>query len=153
MASSEAQRQSLWWVRETIPEANRRTGAVASHDVSVPLSCIPDFIEKASAAVRGVDQNLRVNCFGHVGDGNLHYNIVLPDTLSGDELSATRDRASRLVYDLVREMNGSISAEHGIGVLKREWLSDYKDETELGLMRTLKQALDPRNTLNPGKVI
>ncbi|MEO1202984.1 MAG: FAD-linked oxidase C-terminal domain-containing protein, partial [Pseudomonadota bacterium] len=91
--------------------------------------------------------------FGHVGDGNLHYNVVFPEAPDSGEQRARKEAASRVFYDLDAELNGSISAEHGIGLLKRHWLEEYKSETEIGLMRTLKQALDPKNTLNPGKVI
>ena len=153
IAKSDSEAEQFWRLRHSISEAEKRIGQGLKHDISVPIGDMQHFIEEGGARVASALPDATLVVFGHVGDGNLHYNIVLPDTLSGDELRATRDRASRIVYDLVREMNGSISAEHGIGVLKKEWLSDYKDETELGLMRTLKQALDPRNTLNPGKVI
>ena len=91
--------------------------------------------------------------FGHVGDGNLHYNVQLPSGTSGEDSSEQEEQVSVLIYDLVEEFGGSISAEHGVGVLKREYLKRYKSDVDLNLMRTLKDALDPQNVLNPGKVI
>ena len=153
VAKSDAEAESLWRLRHSISEAEKRIGQGLKHDISVPIGKMQQFIEEGDRRISMSLPDATLVVFGHVGDGNLHYNIVLPETLSGDALSTTRERASRLVYDLVREMNGSISAEHGIGLLKRGWLSEYKDTTELDIMRTLKRALDPHNTLNPGKVI
>ncbi|MEO1468452.1 MAG: FAD-binding oxidoreductase, partial [Pseudomonadota bacterium] len=150
VAASEAQRQALWWVRETIPEANRKTGAVTSSDISVPLSAIPRFIEDAGRAVAAVHQGLRVNCFGHVGDGNLHYNIFPPP---GDRPDAWRDYAapaSRAVHATALALGGSISAEHGIGRVKRDALAEALDPAKLAAMRAIKRALDPHAIMNPG---
>lgn len=150
LAESEAQRQALWAVRETIPEANRRVGAIASHDISVPVSRLPAFIDAAAAAIRGLDPALRINCFGHIGDGNLHYNLFPP---KGAERAAYRDQSAaltRCVHDLVDAHDGSISAEHGIGRAKAADLARYGDPAKLAAMRAVKTALDPAGFLNPG---
>ena len=146
IAQTEAQRVNLWRLRESLSEAQKLEGPSLKHDVSVPLAAIPEFIREATAAVRAAVPEARPVTFGHVGDGNLHFNFQVPDT-------SHRDAVARIVHDTVYRFHGSISAEHGIGVMKREELKRYKSETELAVMRTLKQALDPGNILNPGKVL
>ncbi|MDP2751356.1 MAG: FAD-binding oxidoreductase, partial [Rhodocyclaceae bacterium] len=141
LAQSTAQSRTLWNLRESIPEAERAEGFAIKHDISIPLSRLPEFIARADTALSGKT----IICFGHMGDGNLHYNVVTP-------LSHT-DTINRLVYDLVHELGGSFSAEHGIGQLKRGELLHYKSEVEIDLMRTLKHAIDPQGTMNPGKVL
>ncbi len=153
IAKSEAEAGRLWRLRHSIAEAERRIGKGLKHDISVPIGSMQAFIEAGAARLADTVPEATLVVFGHVGDGNLHYNVVLPDGPDDDERLARKETVSRLVYDLVREMNGSISAEHGVGLLKRGWLGDYKSATELELMRALKRALDPTNTLNPGKVI
>ena len=152
MAATGAQREALWAVRETIPQANRRIGAVASHDISLPLSEIAAFLPRAEAAVRAI-YPFRINVFGHVGDGNLHYNVFPPagERRAGHEARA--EAVTRSVHDLVHEMGGSFSAEHGIGRLKAGELVRYGDPAKLAAMRAIKQALDPRGILNPGAVL
>ena len=153
VASSEAQRAQMWWMREALPEGNRRVGSVAAHDISLPLSRIPRFIAEAGAAVAARDQALRVNCFGHLGDGNLHYNVFPP---TGARVADYRGEAApirRLVHDLVDRLGGSISAEHGIGRMKRDELARYGDPAKLAAMRAIKAALDPQGILNPGAVL
>ncbi len=152
MAATGAQREALWAVRETIPQANRRIGAVASHDISLPLSEIAAFLPRAEAAVRAI-YPFRINVFGHVGDGNLHYNVFPPagERRAGHEARA--EAVTRAVHDLVHEMGGSFSAEHGIGRLKAGELVRYGDPAKLAAMRAIKQALDPRGILNPGAVL
>jgi len=141
LAQSTAQAKTLWNLREAIPEAERAEGFAIKHDISIPLSQLAAFIARADEAL----SDRTIICFGHLGDGNLHYNIVAP-------LPHT-DAVNRIVYDLVHELGGSFSAEHGIGQLKRDELLRYKSDVELDLMHTLKHALDPQGRMNPGKVL
>lgn len=152
VAGSEAQRAAFWAVRENIPEANRRIGSVSSHDISLPLGAIPDFIAQAPARVAQVGA-FRINCFGHLGDGNLHYNVFpLPGGTRADH-EAQRGAVKRAVHDLVHEFGGSVSAEHGVGRLKVEDLARYGDPVRLSAMRAIKAALDPAGIMNPGAVV
>ena len=152
VAQSEAQRAEFWAVRESIPEANRRIGAVSSHDISVPLGAIADFIAAGERAIAALGP-FRVNCFGHVGDGNLHYNVFPPAGQGRDAFAESREAIKRAVHDLVHEMGGSVSAEHGIGRLKVADLERYGDPAKLAAMRAIKQALDPKGIMNPGAVL
>jgi FAD/FMN-containing dehydrogenase len=152
IAQSQAQRREMWELREQIPEANRRIGAVSSHDISLPLSAIPEFIDRAAGVIARIG-DFRINCFGHLGDGNLHYNVFpMPGRSRADHLSE-RDAIKRAVHDLVHGMGGSVSAEHGIGRLKVEDLERYGDPVKLDVMRSLKVALDPAGIMNPGAVL
>ncbi len=152
IAQSEAQRVAFWNVRESVPEANRHIGAVSSHDVSLPLGAVPDFIEKGGGAIRALG-DFRINCFGHLGDGNLHYNVFPAKGRSRADHEDQRDAIKRAVHDLVHEMGGSVSAEHGIGRLKVDDLERYGDPVKLATMRSIKAALDPRGIMNPGAVL
>ncbi len=152
VAQSQQQAIDLWSVRESIPEANRRIGSVSSHDISVPLSVIPGFIEKAKAAIFALGP-FRINCFGHVGDGNLHFNVFPLQGVSRDAHNDIRADVKRTVHDIAVEMGGSMSAEHGIGRMKVQDLETYGDPTKLLAMRAIKQALDPHGTCNPGAVL
>ncbi|MEO9896344.1 MAG: FAD-binding oxidoreductase [Paracoccaceae bacterium] len=152
IAQSEKQRADFWSVREHIPEGNRRVGSISSHDISVPLSAIPDFITKGGEALAKLG-SFRINCFGHVGDGNLHYNVFPVIGKSRADHVAERDEVKRIVHDLAHEFGGSISAEHGVGRLKVEDLERYADPTKLTVMRALKDALDPKGIMNPGAVL
>ena len=153
IATSESQAQALWQLRENISEAQKRDGVSIKHDISVPVSAIPDFLEAAGAALAAAYPGLRVVCFGHLGDGNLHYNLSRPLNGENDAFIARTEEVNRIVYDAVKARGGSISAEHGIGQLKRELLPDYKPAVEIDLMRRIKQAFDPRGLMNPKKVI
>jgi FAD/FMN-containing dehydrogenase len=153
LAGSLGQAAALWAVRETIPEANRLRGAIASHDVSLPLSRIPAFIAEAGARLQALRAGLVVNCFGHLGDGNLHYNVFPPGDDPRGAHEDIRAAVSAAVHDLVHEMDGSVSAEHGIGRLKRADLALYGDPARLAAMRAIKAALDPLGILNPGAVL
>jgi FAD/FMN-containing dehydrogenase len=144
LASSAAQSQALWRIRETIPEAQFTN---VKHDVSVPVSRVPELIERAGAALEAAFPGEPVYAFGHIGDGNIHYNV------GGPALVARRDEVNRVVYRVLDALGGSISAEHGLGQLKREEIRRHKDPLELELMRALKAALDPKGLMNPGKVI
>jgi len=153
LAESGQQRNSLWRLRETIPEAERRDGGSLKHDISVRISRIPEFLERAEQALGSVAPH-RLSVFGHVGDGNLHYNLL---PAAGETWDAFKDRSaaalSDAVHDLAVELDGSFSAEHGIGVLKRGELEKYESPVALELMRTLKRALDPSGIMNPGKLV
>ena len=152
IAQSEAQRSALWQMREEIPEANRRIGSVSSHDISLPLSSIPDFLDRARQAVaKGGD--FRINAFGHLGDGNLHYNIFPAAGVARAEVMDRRAEVAEAVYDLVAGMEGSFSAEHGVGRLKVGDLERYGDPAKLAAMRAIKTALDPKGIMNPGVML
>jgi FAD/FMN-containing dehydrogenase len=144
LAQSGEQARSLWRIRESIPEAQF---ANVKHDISMPVSKIPQFVDSAGAALASRFPDLEVFCFGHVGDGNLHYNVGPQRLLANPEL------VNRVVYDAVAGLGGSISAEHGLGQLKREAIRAHKSALELELMRKVKTALDPKGLMNPGKVL
>jgi FAD/FMN-containing dehydrogenase len=150
-AKTARDRQALWRLRESIPEAQRQDGASIANDISVPLSQIPEFIASAEEAVRRVLPEARPFTFGHVGDGNLHFAIQAPghDTA----LLAARSAMERTVQEETERLRGSISAEHGLGLAKNEAIALYKSADEIGVMRALKRALDPNNILNPGKLL
>jgi FAD/FMN-containing dehydrogenase len=152
VAQSHAQRDAFWHIRESIPEANRRIGSVSSHDISVPLSVVPAFIERAKQALAEVGA-FRINCFGHLGDGNLHYNVFPIEGRSRADYEAERDEVKHVVHDLVHAMDGSVSAEHGIGRLKVKDLETYGDPAKLAMLRAIKDALDPLGIMNPGAVL
>ena len=152
VAGSEAQRRGLWDVREAIPEANRRIGAVCSHDVSVPLSAAAEFVAAADREVARFGA-FRINCFGHVGDGNLHYNVFPPKGRARGEFADLAAEITRAVHDVVDGLGGSVGAEHGVGRLKAAELERYGDPALLAAMRHLKAALDPLGIMNPGAVL
>ncbi|MCQ0968932.1 FAD-binding oxidoreductase (plasmid) [Paracoccus sp. TK19116] len=151
IAQSEQQAADFWNVRESIPEANRKIGAVASHDISLPLSEVAGFIEEAGAQL--ADRNVRVNCFGHLGDGNLHYNLFPAEGRSRADYDDQRAGLSRLVHELAVARGGSFSAEHGVGRLKVGDLERWGDPARLAAMRAIKSALDPLGIMNPGAVL
>ena len=153
VASSEAQTAALWALRENISEAQKIEGVSIKHDIAVPVSRIAEFIARADAALLAAFPAVRIVCFGHIGDGNLHYNQSRPDAQSNTEFIAQTGVVNRIVHDLVHELGGSISAEHGLGQLKREEVLRYKSATEMDMMRAVKQALDPRGLMNPGKLL
>lgn len=153
IADSTAQRNNLWAIREKLPEAQNHIGVSVKHDVSVPISQIPTFIAIGDQRLEAAFPGCRPVTFGHVGDGNIHYNIAQPEQMDENEFRSTYADVNRVVHDLVAEMNGSISAEHGLGRLRMLEAELYKSEVELDLMRTLKRALDPDNIMNPGKVV
>jgi FAD/FMN-containing dehydrogenase len=152
-AESEAQRRELWRIREEIPAAQTREGGSIKHDISVPVSKTVDFIIEASRRVLKVLPGIRPCPFGHIGDGNIHYNLTQPKNISKEDFMARYAEFNRIVHDLVMDMNGSISAEHGIGSFKRDELAHYASSTKISIMQTIKQALDPDNIMNPGKII
>ncbi|MEP7242220.1 MAG: FAD-binding oxidoreductase [Gammaproteobacteria bacterium] len=152
IAKNEAEREGFWRLRESIPEAQARDGASLKHDVSLPISVLPEFVERASAWVAANVPEARLVAYGHVGDGNLHFNLnQAPDT-SHEAFLAREPETRRAIHDLVREFGGSFSAEHGIGRLKVDELERYAPPVELDLMRAVKRAFDPNGILNPGKI-
>jgi len=153
IASSEAQRAALWKLREAMSEAQKIEGPSLKHDVSVPVSAAAEFIRAGIAAVAAVMPSARPVPFGHLGDGNLHFNFQMA---RGEDMAAYLarwDEIQRIVHDVVHGFGGSFSAEHGVGVMKRGDLKRYKSPAEVDLMRTLKRTLDPKNILNPGKLV
>jgi FAD/FMN-containing dehydrogenase len=152
LAQNEAQARSFWHMRETISEAEKREGVSIKHDISVPVASIPDFIAEATAKVLELFPGARPVCFGHMGDGNLHFNFSAPPGQDRN-FAAQWDEMQLTVHDIVRAYSGSISAEHGIGQMKRDILPRYKSSEELDAMRALKHAFDPKNILNPGKTV
>ena len=150
IASSEAQSQALWNIREHIPEAEKLQGKSVKHDIAVPISRIAEFIQRGNIALAGKFPDAQVICFGHIGDGNLHYNLSFPGVIPTAE--QTHD-ANALIYALLDELGGSISAEHGLGQMKREEITRHKSSVELDMMRAIKAALDPHGIMNPGKVL
>ncbi|KUF08768.1 FAD-binding oxidoreductase [Pseudoponticoccus marisrubri] len=152
IAQSQAQAQDFWSLREHLPIANRGIGAVSSHDISVPLGAVSEFITRADAALAEMGR-WRINCFGHLGDGNLHYNVFPIPGESRADHADTRDAIKRCVHDIVHALGGSVSAEHGVGRLKVEDLERYGDPAKLAAMRAIKAALDPRGIMNPGAVL
>lgn len=153
VAQSEIQAKRLWALRENISEAQKIEGISIKHDISVPVSSIPEFLMTADAALAKAFPGIRVVAFGHVGDGNLHYNLSKADAHDNAAFIASQPEVNRLVHDTVHALNGSISAEHGIGQLKRDEIRRYKSPVEMAMMRSIKQALDPLGLMNPGKVI
>ncbi|MBL8404860.1 MAG: FAD-binding oxidoreductase, partial [Dechloromonas sp.] len=153
LAASETQAGKLWALREHISEAQKIEGISIKHDVAVPVSRIADFLAAADAALADAYPGIRVVAFGHVGDGNLHYNLSKPDAQDNAAFLAGQPQVNRIVHDLVHACAGSISAEHGLGQLKREEILRYKSPVEMAMMRSIKQALDPQGLMNPGKVL
>lgn len=152
IAQTQAQRQKLWAIREHLPEANRRIGSVCSHDISVPLEAIPTFIQRMQNAVSKQGETLRTHIFGHIGDGNLHANVFPAAGKSRADYAQIRTNITHTVHDLVHALEGSISAEHGIGRIKVDDLERYGDSVSLEYMRRIKQAFDPHNIFNPDAV-
>ena len=153
IAANENQRATLWRLRESLSEAQKYEGGSIKHDVSVPIASIPDFLKCGIAAVEQRIPGIRPVPFGHLGDGNIHFNCSVPKGGDSAVFLSRWEEINRIVHDAVHEFGGSISAEHGIGVMKREQILRYKSAAEIELMRTLKRTLDPNNSLNPGKVI
>jgi FAD/FMN-containing dehydrogenase len=154
VAENLTQAHQLWHVRESIPLAQAEEGLNIKHDISIAVSRIPAFVADTDALLQREIPGVRLVNFGHLGDGNLHYNVQAP--AGGDNQAFLReheDRINTLVYDAVEKFGGSFSAEHGVGALKVDKLEKHKSPVALGMMRAIKRGLDPRNILNPGRVI
>jgi FAD/FMN-containing dehydrogenase len=154
VAESLAQSQALWHLRESIPLAQSQEGLNIKHDISVPVSSIPAFVARADAALQAAYPGVRLVNFGHLGDGNLHYNVQAPPGADGQRFLQEQEHAvNQIVFDAVAAFSGSFSAEHGIGLLKRDELAARKSPVALQLMRAIKAALDPANLMNPGRLL
>ncbi len=153
IAKNVSEADKLWRMRHSISEAEKQEGPAQKHDISVPLSRMQEFLTRGDDVIADVAPDAQLLAFGHVGDGNLHYNVQLPADLDDAQRERLGEAVTRAVYDLVAELGGSFSAEHGVGRLKRAYLERYKSGPEIALMRQLKATLDPLNILNPGKVI
>jgi FAD/FMN-containing dehydrogenase len=153
VAESLEQAKAFWRIREMFGEVQRHVGGSIKHDVSVPVAAVPAFLEEANAAVVALIPGARPLPFGHLGDGNIHYNVIQPDGAEKMEFLKRWDDVNAVVFAVVKKYGGSISAEHGIGVMKRDLLPSVKDPVALDLMRNLKRMLDPKGILNPGKVL
>jgi FAD/FMN-containing dehydrogenase len=153
IATSERVRSAFWRLRETVPEAQRHAGSSLKHDISVPVASLPEFIDEASLWVRTHVTDGVLVCYGHAGDGNLHFNINCIDRERTGAFLAQEPQIRRAIHDLVAKFSGSISAEHGIGRLKREELQRYASPVALAAMRSIKRALDPNGIMNPGKLL
>lgn len=153
LATTLAQNAAFWRLRESLSEAQKREGGSIKHDISVPVARIPDFIEEAGRRVTARLPGARPVPFGHMGDGNIHYNVSQPVGADKAEFLARWDEINDIVHRLVRDEGGSISAEHGVGRLKRDLLQEVKDQVALDVMRALKATFDPRGILNPGKLL
>ncbi len=153
VSSSGAQSSAFWKIREGVSQAQQRAGKAVKHDIALPISAVAPFSSQAGAAVRRLLPHARIINFGHLGDGNLHYNVLLPLDVDAQELARATSELNRCVHDLVTAMGGSISAEHGVGQLRRDELRYYKDPVEFELMMRLKRMLDPNQIMNPGKLL
>jgi len=153
IAESLEQAKMFWRIRELFGEVQRHEGGSIKHDVSVPVASVPAFIAEATAAVMGLVPGARPLPFGHLGDGNIHYNVSQPIGGNAADFLARWHEVNEVVFAIVLKMGGSISAEHGIGVLKRDELPEVKDKVAIELMRGIKAMLDPLGIMNPGKVL
>jgi len=153
IAESTEQRKELWILRDGLNEAQKPEGASIKHDISVPINNVSKFINKASKAVEEFIPNSRTVTFGHIGDGNIHFNITQPKDMNKNDYLKKWESVNKLVFEIVNNLNGSFSAEHGIGILKRKELKKYNPKVEINLMKSIKNNFDPNNILNPGKVL
>lgn len=153
LATSEQQSKSMWDIRSHIPEAQRKDGPSIKHDISVPISRIAEFVDAAGSAMNAIIPGIRCITFGHVGDGNLHFNQSKPASISNEAFLAREAAIHEVVHEAAARVNGSISAEHGIGRQKQDILIRYKDPVAISLMYSIKHAFDPDNTLNPGRLL
>ncbi|MGN6459597.1 MAG: FAD-binding oxidoreductase [Pseudolabrys sp.] len=153
ISESGAQSKAFWYMREMFAEVQRRIGVSIKHDISVPVAAVPEFIARTHAATQKAFPGSRPLAFGHLGDGNLHYNVIQPEGMDKETWLARWHDVNKVVFDIVLSLNGSISAEHGVGVMKRDLLPSIKDKTAIEVMRAIKHTLDPNGILNPGKVL
>jgi FAD/FMN-containing dehydrogenase len=153
LAQSGTQRNEFWALRELISESQKPEGGSIKHDISVPVSAVPEFLAKADAAVTRFMPGCRFVSFGHLGDGNIHYNVSQPAGMNKQAFLDSWDLMNDVVFEVVMALGGSISAEHGIGRLKVRHMPHIKSPVELAMMQSLKRMLDPNNILNPGRVI
>ena len=153
ISSSESQALNLWRLRETIPEVLRRSEAFLTIDASVPVSLVPEFISQATKVCNEISKLGRVASFGHIGDGNIHFYLLKSKNDDVDNFLSKKSEVTGKIYDIISKLDGSFSAEHGIGILKKSELRLYKSDSEIKLMEQIKNTLDPNNIMNPGKVL
>jgi D-lactate dehydrogenase (cytochrome) len=153
LAESRGQGKGFWKIRETIPEAQKPEGSSVRHDVSVPVSQVPEFLDAADAAIARAVPGIRICSFGHLGDGNVHYNLTQPIGADSAAFAARHHEINEIVYGIALGLRGSISAEHGIGRLKRQAFVEVKPKVALDMMREIKRVLDPNHIMNPGKLL
>jgi FAD/FMN-containing dehydrogenase len=154
MSASEAQAEAFWLLRDSIAPAERERGPAVQHDISVPVEKMPEFVETTAPMIEAEWPGTEAVAFGHLGDGNVHYHVIAPEVSDGRAWQMNEGKAiSRRVHDLVTAWGGSISAEHGIGQLKRDELARLGDPVALSMLRAVKHALDPQGLLNPGKLV
>ena len=153
IAESTQQRKDLWLLRDGLNEAQKPEGGSIKHDISIPINNVSTFINDATYSVEKFIPESRVVAFGHIGDGNIHFNISQPIKSNKEDFLKKWESVNKIVFDIVNDLNGSFSAEHGIGKLKREELKFYNPEIEINLMKSIKNTFDPNNILNPGKVL
>ena len=153
IAESTQQRKDLWLLRDGLNEAQKPEGGSIKHDISIPINNVSKFINDATYSVEKFIPNSRVVAFGHIGDGNIHFNISQPIKSNKEDFLKKWESVNKIVFDIVNDLDGSFSAEHGIGKLKREELKFYNPEIEINLMKSIKNTFDPNNILNPGKVL
>jgi FAD/FMN-containing dehydrogenase len=153
VSSSEAQYKAIWALREDVSEAQAAEGKNIKHDIAVPVSQVANFVRETHALVAAAYPNVRMVTFGHLGDGNLHYNVSPPFDQPHEEFLKNQDAINLIVHDSVARFNGSVSAEHGLGTLRRDEAARYKSSVEMNMMRAVKQALDPQGIMNPNKVL
>ena len=153
VAQNSTQMENLWRIRESLPEAQKKEGGSIKHDVSIPVALVPQFIKEATNAVLTAYPGVRPCPFGHVGDGNVHFNISQPEGIEKETYLSNWEEMNKIVHDIIYAMNGSMSAEHGIGILKVGEMEKYKQDVEINLMKQIKTNIDPKNTMNPGKII
>ncbi len=154
VAENISQARALWHIRESIPLAQAQEGLNIKHDISIAVSRIPEFVRLTDALLEQAFPGVRLVNYGHLGDGNLHYNVQAPAGADAEAFLRDDEKGvNAVVYDMVDRFKGSISAEHGVGSLKRDKLEQHKSPVALGMMRAIKQALDPLNTMNPGRVL
>ncbi|QEY24764.1 FAD-binding oxidoreductase [Neisseria animalis] len=152
LAQSEQERRDLWQLRENISASQRSLGTSIKHDIAVPIAEVAGFVRECEPALQAAFPEIRVVCFGHLGDGSLHYNTFLPDVMS-NEVYEYEDRINTIVYEHILSHKGTIAAEHGIGTIKKHWIPRVRTAAEIALMRAVKAQLDPHNIMNPGKLL
>ena len=153
IAESTQQRKDLWLLRDGLNEAQKPEGGSIKHDISIPINNVNKFINDATYSVEKFIPDSRVVAFGHIGDGNIHFNISQPIESNKEDFLKKWESVNKIVFDIVNDLDGSFSAEHGIGKLKRDELKFYNPEIEINLMKSIKTTFDPNNILNPGKVL
>jgi FAD/FMN-containing dehydrogenase len=153
IAKNEKERNDIWLIRHSISEAEKLSGRGVHHDISLPIQRIPDFLEKTIPAMENIAGESIVYTFGHLGDGNLHFTKRQPENMNGDEFMQFSNQINNIVYEIVETLGGSFSAEHGIGSKLKEDLVKFSDPSKMDLMKKIKNALDPKNIMNPNKII